>query len=163
MEAAGESGALDTLTPFRCWGGRPGVPAREDAVACARVARGTPYRASATILFADFKGFTYWPNGWSRSHNLRGRPRDPVQRGQSRSGSATTAGDLTVNEEKTRICKVPEGEFDFLGYTFGRMFSATASMPAGPASGREFCVRAYFRAGHHCGSAVASKLPSPAE
>jgi hypothetical protein len=31
---------------------------------------------------------------------------------------------LTVNEEKTRICKVPEGEFDFLRYTFGRMFSA---------------------------------------
>jgi hypothetical protein len=28
---------------------------------------------------------------------------------------------LTVNEEKTRICKVPEGEFDFLGCTFGRM------------------------------------------
>src|SRR5476649_2367135 len=31
---------------------------------------------------------------------------------------------LTVNEEKTRICKVPEEEFDFLGYTFGRMYSA---------------------------------------
>jgi RNA-directed DNA polymerase len=31
---------------------------------------------------------------------------------------------LTVNEEKTRICKVPVGEFDFLGYTFGRMYSA---------------------------------------
>jgi RNA-directed DNA polymerase len=31
---------------------------------------------------------------------------------------------LTVNEEKTRICKVLEGEFDFLGYTFGRMYSA---------------------------------------
>jgi RNA-directed DNA polymerase len=31
---------------------------------------------------------------------------------------------LTVNEDKTRICKVPEGEFDFLGYTFGRMYSA---------------------------------------
>jgi hypothetical protein len=28
---------------------------------------------------------------------------------------------LTVNEEKIRICKVPEGEFDFLGYTFVRM------------------------------------------
>ena len=32
---------------------------------------------------------------------------------------------LTVNEEKTRICKVPGGEFDFLGYTFGRMYSRT--------------------------------------
>src|SRR6266513_2989599 len=31
---------------------------------------------------------------------------------------------LTVNEEKTRICKVPKGEFYFLGYTFGRMYSA---------------------------------------
>jgi hypothetical protein len=31
---------------------------------------------------------------------------------------------LTVNEEKTQICKVPEGAFDFLGYTFGRMYSA---------------------------------------
>ena len=31
---------------------------------------------------------------------------------------------LTVNAEKTRICKVPEGEFDFLGFTFGRMLFA---------------------------------------
>src|SRR5712671_5122503 len=31
---------------------------------------------------------------------------------------------LTVNENKTRICRVPEGEFDFLGFTFGQMFSA---------------------------------------
>jgi RNA-directed DNA polymerase len=31
---------------------------------------------------------------------------------------------LTVNEDKTRICKVPEEEFDFLGYSFGRMYSA---------------------------------------
>ena len=30
---------------------------------------------------------------------------------------------LTVNEDKTRICKVPEGEFDFLGYSFGLMYS----------------------------------------
>jgi RNA-directed DNA polymerase len=32
---------------------------------------------------------------------------------------------LTVNEEKTRICKIPESEFDFLGYTFGRMYKRT--------------------------------------
>jgi group II intron reverse transcriptase/maturase len=35
---------------------------------------------------------------------------------------------LTVNEGKTRICKVPEGEFDFLGYTFGRMYSARTGL-----------------------------------
>ena len=32
---------------------------------------------------------------------------------------------LTVNEEKTRLCKVPEETFDFLGYTFGRKYSKT--------------------------------------
>nr|WP_255324907.1 group II intron maturase-specific domain-containing protein [Verrucomicrobium sp. 3C] len=29
---------------------------------------------------------------------------------------------LTVNQEKTRICRVPEQSFDFLGYTFGRCY-----------------------------------------
>jgi len=30
---------------------------------------------------------------------------------------------LTVNEEKTHLCQVPEQCFDFLGYTFGRCYS----------------------------------------
>ena len=32
---------------------------------------------------------------------------------------------LTVNEKKTRVCKLPEEKFDFLGYTFGRCYSPT--------------------------------------
>jgi RNA-directed DNA polymerase len=31
---------------------------------------------------------------------------------------------LTVNEKKTRLCRLPEETFDFLGYTFGRCYSA---------------------------------------
>lgn len=30
---------------------------------------------------------------------------------------------LTVNEEKTHLCRVPQEHFDFLGYTFGRCYS----------------------------------------
>lgn len=36
---------------------------------------------------------------------------------------------LTVNEEKTRLCRVPEDQFDFLGYTFGRRFSGRTKRP----------------------------------
>jgi len=48
-------------------------------------------------------------------------------------GTATEAGramrsmmsrlKLTVNEEKTHICRLPEETFDFLGYTVGRCYS----------------------------------------
>src|ERR1700740_2707737 len=30
---------------------------------------------------------------------------------------------LTVNDTKTRVCKLPEEKFDYLGYTFGRCYS----------------------------------------
>jgi len=30
---------------------------------------------------------------------------------------------LAVSEEKTRICRIPRDHFDFLGYTFGRLYS----------------------------------------
>jgi hypothetical protein len=39
---------------------------------------------------------------------------------------------LTVNEEKTRIRKVPDGKFDFQAYTFARMYSARDSLDAAP-------------------------------
>jgi group II intron reverse transcriptase/maturase len=30
---------------------------------------------------------------------------------------------LTINEDKTHVCRLPEERFDFLGYTFGRCYS----------------------------------------
>jgi RNA-directed DNA polymerase len=36
---------------------------------------------------------------------------------------------LTVNETKTRLCRVPEETFDFLGYTFGRCYSPKTGRP----------------------------------
>ena len=36
---------------------------------------------------------------------------------------------LTVNETKTRLCRVPEESFDFLGYTIGRCYSAKTGRP----------------------------------
>lgn len=36
---------------------------------------------------------------------------------------------LTVNEEKTRTCRLSMEEFDFLGYTFGRRYSAKTKRP----------------------------------
>ena len=32
---------------------------------------------------------------------------------------------LTVNEDKTHLCRLPDASFDFLGYTFGRCYSTT--------------------------------------
>jgi group II intron reverse transcriptase/maturase len=36
---------------------------------------------------------------------------------------------LTVNEEKTTICRIPEERFDFLSYTFGRYYSYRTGHP----------------------------------
>ena len=63
---------------------------------------GSPYRCGAVILCRRGKAV----EALTRLREIMGKLK------------------LTVNEEKTRICKVPEGEFDFLGYSFGRMYSA---------------------------------------
>ena len=55
-----------------------------------------------------------------RDRCRRGKAEEALQRLREIMGKLK----LMVNEEKTRICTVPGGEFDFLGYTFGRMFSA---------------------------------------
>jgi len=49
-------------------------------------------------------------------------------RGSAEDALATMRGimqklKLAVNETKTRVCKLPEEKFDFLGYTFGRCYS----------------------------------------
>jgi RNA-directed DNA polymerase len=50
----------------------------------------------------------------------RGKAEDALRRMRGLMGKLK----LTVNEEKTRVCRVPDDEFDFLGYTFGRRYSA---------------------------------------
>jgi RNA-directed DNA polymerase len=59
---------------------------------------------------------------------------------------------LTVNEAKTRICKLPEEKFDFLGYTFGRCYS--------PETGRAYLgtVPARKRIQRICGEIHATTL-----
>jgi len=36
---------------------------------------------------------------------------------------------LEVNEEKTRVCRMPEETFDFLSYSFGRLYSPRTGQP----------------------------------
>src|ERR1700747_2052306 len=50
----------------------------------------------------------------------RGKAEEALQRLREIMGKLK----LRVSEEKTRICKVPEGAFDFLGSTLGRMYAA---------------------------------------
>jgi hypothetical protein len=45
---------------------------------------------------------------------------------------------LTVNEQKTRLCRLPEETFDFLGYTFGRNYDCrTGESYLGPRPSRK--------------------------
>ncbi len=55
----------------------------------------------------------------------RGKAEEALQRLRAIMGKLK----LVVNEEKTRICRMPEGQFDFLGYTFGWMHSMMTGKP----------------------------------
>jgi len=45
---------------------------------------------------------------------------------------------LTVNETKTRLCRLPEDTFDFLGYTLGRIYDRRTGYPyLGPRPSRK--------------------------
>jgi hypothetical protein len=55
----------------------------------------------------------------------RGRAEEALERMRELMGQLK----LTVNEEKTRVCRVPEGTFDFLGYSFGRRYSRVTGRP----------------------------------
>jgi group II intron reverse transcriptase/maturase len=61
---------------------------------------------------------------------------------------------LTVNEKKTRLCRLPEETFDFLGYTIGRCYSAKtgrASLGTKPSAKkvRRICDAISERTGRH--------------
>jgi hypothetical protein len=56
---------------------------------------------------------------------------------------------LTVNEEKTRICTVPSGEFDFLGYSFGQMYSENRPGTPGVTGHRRKASSAWCRPSTH--------------
>ena len=49
---------------------------------------------------------------------------------------------LTVNETKTRLCRLPEETFDFLGYTLGRIYDRrTGAAYLGPRPSRKKIIR----------------------
>jgi group II intron reverse transcriptase/maturase len=57
---------------------------------------------------------------------------------------------LTVNEAKTRVCQLPHERFDFLGYTFGRCYSAkTGRAYLGTRPSKKSLTR-IIRAIHEC-------------
>jgi group II intron reverse transcriptase/maturase len=98
--------------------------------------RGTPQGAPISPLLSNLY-MRRFVLGWKQlGHEKRLRARivnyadDLVIccRGSAEEALATMRGimgklKLTVNETKTRVCKLPEEKFDFLGYTFGRCYS----------------------------------------
>jgi RNA-directed DNA polymerase len=99
--------------------------------------RGTPQGAPISPLLANLymrRFLLGWKQaGWERKLKARivNYADDFVILCQSQAGQAREAMEemmqrlkLTVNQQKTRICRVPEESFEFLGYTIGQCYRA---------------------------------------
>ena len=85
------------------------------------------WRISTCAVHAGMEGAGARAAAGRPHRQLCGRLRDLLSR-QCRRGDVAMRGmmaklKLTVNETKTRQCRVPDETFDFLGYTFGRCYS----------------------------------------
>jgi RNA-directed DNA polymerase len=100
-------------------------------------ARGTPQGAPISPLLANLymrRFLLGWKQaGWERKLKARivNYADDFVILCPSKAAEAREAMEkmmrhlkLTVNQQKTRICRVPEESFDFLGYTMGQCYQA---------------------------------------
>jgi RNA-directed DNA polymerase len=99
--------------------------------------RGTPQGAPISPLLANLymrRFILGWKKqGWEKRFDARIVNyaddfvilcRHSSEEARKRMQKIMTTLKLTVNETKTKVCRVPEESFDFLGYTIGRQYSA---------------------------------------
>jgi group II intron reverse transcriptase/maturase len=147
------------LSTIKAWLNAPVVEGRANGdvrtTAARNGHRGTPQGGVISPLLANlyFRRFVLGlrrsPLGQSGAARLVNYADDLViccRRGTGEAAMMTmralmTRIGLEVNEEKTRLVNLPEGKFDFLGYTFGRFFGRHGQ----PYIGTEISKRSFAR------------------